>query len=235
MGGASPPAGVYGGVKGRVCSGCLHDAYSLFTQQAELAARRRLNRAQASDPYAATLVSEHFGELPASEVVTASRTFAMYLRPDLQRALDTQFGARALRCVGLHTGYAFNTLTFAALGDLDCEKVRVVPLRFEDVDIGEREAVRCVQNALWLLEEGGLKYAVVFSMATDHGRNLGWHVEIAVPVGSAGEQLVRRHFQQLEAAVQGSVSYRGKRCPSNARRITAAQTWVPFWSTRSRP
>jgi ATP-dependent 26S proteasome regulatory subunit len=48
------------------------------------------------------------------------------------------------------------------------------------------------------------------SSAQSYGRTAGGHLEIAVPPGEAGAALSRRLFQDLEAIVKKTASYRGK-------------------------
>jgi hypothetical protein len=193
------------------CSPCLAEAYALLTQTAELGHRRRAIMASRADKHVGTLLERHFEGLDETDVVTTSRVFSTYLRPDLQRALSSLLGGERARSVGLHARHQYETMTYAALGSRRGDPVQIAPLSYEEVDVGEDQPVRCLRSALWLVEnDAGLRYVVVLSAAQQHGRDLGWHVELCVPSGAAGEALVRQHFSALEAAIETSAAYRGK-------------------------
>jgi len=193
------------------CSQCLAEAYALLTQNPELEGRRSFIRSSGADKYAGALLERHFEGLEGTDVVTTSRTFSSYLRADLQRALDGLLQGERVRNVGLHARYQHETLTYAGLDSQGRDAVQIAPLSYEEVDVGEGEPVRCLRSALWLAEtETGLRYAVVLSAAHRYGRVQGWHVELCVPAGAAGEALVRHHFSALEGAIEASAAYRGK-------------------------
>lgn len=85
-----------------------------------------------------------------------------------------------------------------------------VTAQYQDVDIGEGDPVKCLNNGLWLNREGDLRYAVVLSFHREYGREAGTCVEIAVPAGEKAAAFVQRCFAELEAAMNAARSYRGK-------------------------
>jgi hypothetical protein len=211
---ATPPRSLHEGHAAEepaaICILCLGSAYRLVTDTNALNERRRLNFSKSEDPDAASLVADHFDDLGPAEIATSSRTFASYLRPDLQTVLDRLMEARGARCVGLHTSYNFETISYASINRTGREGVRVAPLQYEDVDIAADEPVRCVRSALWLVPDDATPHAVLLTRAHTHGRSEGWHVEVAVPVGRAGQELTQAYFRELEESVRISASYRGK-------------------------
>jgi hypothetical protein len=214
----------------RACTTCLHESYAALTQMLELANRRRAHYPRGADPLVLPLLGAHFSGLEPDELVTSSRTFARYLRPDLQRALDGLWRGSQTRCVGLHRESGFATLTYASLLQSGHQAVMVTPLQYEDVDIGEVEPVRCMATALWLVTESDLPCAVLLTRAVDHGQAKGWHVEIAVPRGPGGESVSRQLLHDIEDAVQASASYRGKvislECNTEHRGMVTGSTVV---------
>jgi hypothetical protein len=86
----------------------------------------------------------------------------------------------------------------------------IAAAQFQDVDIGEETPIKCLENGLWLGDEGGLRYAVMLSFNREYGRAACSHVEIAVPAGEDGAAFVQRCFASLEAAIGAARSYRGK-------------------------
>jgi hypothetical protein len=208
---ATPEAALY--VRGvndarRTCTTCLHESYATLVELLELGGRRQALSPSRENAAARAMLERHFGGLAPTEVVTSARTFAYYLRADLQRAADELF--RGSPCVGLHREYSFASLTFASILAHKSEPVTIAPLQFAEVDVGEGEPVRCVGEALYLLREGDTPGAVVVCPEVEHGQTKGLRIEVAVPVGEAGQALARRLLADLEAAVQASASYRGK-------------------------
>ena len=86
----------------------------------------------------------------------------------------------------------------------------IAPAQYHDVDIGESEPVKCLNNGLWLCVADDLRYAVVLSSHREYGVESGTRVEIAVPAGAAGSEFVQRCFSELESAVNAARCYRGK-------------------------
>lgn len=207
----APQAALFVGGDGRsqrACTACLQEAYGLLTEQAALDARRARLLRHAENRTVAPLLAEHFAADGGGEVVTSCRTFPSYLRADLQRVLDALLGEA--RCVGLHRTYDHSTCDYAALTDTWRDAVLIAPIQYEEVSIGEVEPVRCVKTALWLGKDGATPYALLLSKELEYGQTRGWHVEIAVPPGAAGEALVTRTFSRIADAVEESASYRGK-------------------------
>ena len=160
--------------------------------------------------YAYEALAWHFAGLPQDEIVTVTRQFPGHMRADVQIAIDELFSASPLRFFGIHEQHRYETLTFAALVRDGRDAAPLVAAQFQDVDVGESEPVRCLNNGLWLRREDDLRFAVVFSAHRDYGHEAGLCVEIAAPVGEAGAVLVRRCFAALETAVYNARSYRGK-------------------------
>lgn len=205
----APPAIYEPSAAHSACVRCLTEAYALLTQAQELATRRRLSFGDNEDRYAAVMLSRHFEGLSENELTTTSRTFPVYLRVDLQRVLERLLAGKA-RNVGLHARHNYETVTYASLIDARRDPVLVAPLSYEDVDIGEEQPARCLRSGLWFAEESQLRFVVLLTEAHQHGRGKGWHLEICVPAGSAGEKLVRKFFSTIESATEASTSYRGK-------------------------
>jgi energy-coupling factor transporter ATP-binding protein EcfA2 len=160
---------------------------------------------------AAALVQEHFAGMDPHAIVTSSRTFPEYMRVDLNRTLERLLPRGEIRCVGVHERYGHQTLEYATLLQPDGQ-VSLAPLRFDDVHIGEAIPARCLVTALWLIPatETRAAHVVLLSPAKRYGQLGGWHLEIAVPAGAAGEAVVTGIFDALEAALTRSASYRGK-------------------------
>lgn len=166
---------------------------------------------QAVLPLAEKVLQRHFGKLPLHQLVTASRSFPVTARVDLQLALEKVFGADAKGdLVGVHTQFSHETLTVAHLLSSPHSPVVIAPLQHEEVDIGETLPARCLKQALWLCSSQGVPYAVLLSPAQRYGQSEGVHVEVAVAPGEGGDKLSRKVLEEIENHVKQSRSYRGK-------------------------
>jgi ATPase family associated with various cellular activities (AAA) len=88
--------------------------------------------------------------------------------------------------------------------------VVIGPLQNEEIDIGETLPARCLRQGLWLIQDGAVPVALLLSPAFRFGHPEGTHIEIAVPPGESGSERSRRLFDELEALVRQTASYRGK-------------------------
>ena len=162
-------------------------------------------------PLAETALKRHFGRYKLQDLVTSSRTFPMTARVDVQLALEKLIGSRKEgKLLGVHRQFSHETLTFANLLRSQHDPAVISPLQHEEVDIGDALPVRCLRQAIWLSTEKGWQFALLLSSANQFGRLQGTHVEIAVPAGETGAGLSRRLFDELDALVKRTASYRGK-------------------------
>jgi ATP-dependent Clp protease adapter protein ClpS len=153
----------------------------------------------------------HFAGLAIDALVTTSRQFPGHMRADVQTAIDRLFSESAVRFFAIHEQRRYETLTISALTRYADEYAyAVAPAQYHDVDIGEIEPVKCLNNGLWLCVADGLRYAVMLSSHRDYGHEAETRIEIAVPSGTAGSELVQRCFSELESAVNAARCYRGK-------------------------
>jgi hypothetical protein len=93
-------------------------------------------------------------------------------RVDVQRGLEKIFEAYAgADLFGLHRQFgARETLTVAHLSGNPHYPVVISPLQYEEIDIGEILAARCIRQGLWLAEIGELPFALLLSPAIFFGR-----------------------------------------------------------------
>jgi hypothetical protein len=160
---------------------------------------------------AMSALQKHFGKTPIAEVVTASRTFPMTSRVDVQIALETvrqeEEGGRLLGC---HADFTFQTVTFANMVAKSHSPVVISPLQYQEVDVGEAMPARYLRQALWLSKKKTTPFALLMSTAMSHGRESGVHVEIALPAGENGAEISRSLLDRIEALVRKTSSYKGK-------------------------
>jgi hypothetical protein len=157
-------------------------------------------------------LSDHFGGIETSQIVTAARDFPITSRVDLQSALDDWFRDRpATRQLGVHTQMSHETPTLAQLlvpspfGVVD-----IGPLQHDEVDVGDPVPVRCLKNGLWLSSQDGVPFAVLLSPSLTYGRSSGVHVEVGVPAGERGAGISQAFFRDIEVHVAAGKTYRGR-------------------------
>jgi ATP-dependent Clp protease adapter protein ClpS/histone H3/H4 len=160
--------------------------------------------------YAHEAITWHFAGTMKDQLVTTTRQFPGHMRADVQAAIDKQFSVSPIRFFGIFEQHRYETMTFAALSKDGEYAPTIAAAQYQDVDVGDEQPVKCLNNGLWLCQSGDLRYAVVLSFHREFGRESGTCVEIAVPAGEAGSSLTQHCFAALEAAVNASRSYRGK-------------------------
>ena len=162
-------------------------------------------------PQAEDALARHFGKTRLQHLVTASRTFPVTARVDVQFALEKLFAdGKKYQLLGVHTQFNHETLTIAHLMGNVHYPVVIGPLQHQEIDIGETLPARCLLRGLWLAKEHNLPYALLLSSAVRYGQVDGTHIEIAVPPGEDGAALSRKLLDRLEALVKRTASYRGK-------------------------
>jgi hypothetical protein len=160
---------------------------------------------------AEAILRRHFGSQPLHALVTASRTFPVTARVDVQVALEKLFEKYSGSVlVGCHSQFTHETMTVAHLISNPHYPVVVAPLQHEEIDIGDAVPARCLKQGLWLSKLDGVSFALLLSPGTNYGRSQGVHVEVAVPPGEEGAKLSRELLDAIEQLVKQTKSYRGK-------------------------
>lgn len=160
----------------------------------------------------ASLLRKHFRVANLHQLVTASRSFPIAARVDLQSALLDILDARfqVTHRSGIQAGYAFQTFTFSMLS-LDRDHCPVIaPLEYEDLDIGEAVPVRCLKSTVWLCHQARHRLAVLLTPVLKHNEVGGWQVEIAMLPHDKEEDPTDAILQELERRINQAQSYRGK-------------------------
>ena len=171
-------------------------------------------------------VANHFDGIATENIVTAVREFPARMRADIQAALDTLFSdtLKDARSLGLAKRYSHDNITFAQLLEQDRDSVKVAPMRFMEVDVGEDEPIRCVENALWLTSANDVPHAILLSLKPSHyGEASTIMIEIAVPPGEESGAIASGYFKRLEQEIAKSASYRGK--------VLSLESRTPFEGT----
>ncbi|MBD0268949.1 MAG: AAA family ATPase [Cyanobacteria bacterium Co-bin8] len=197
-----------------ICNECVTNAADLLAARnghTDIDPTQPLRVGLEPNKFVHTVLKKHFYPTNVTDVVTSSRVFPARMRADLQKALDHLFNQReGVTFLGVHVSYSYETCTFSSLLDDIRETAVIAPARYEEVDIGEDEPVRCLENGLWLVSEHNVRYAVLLSPQKEHSRCVGSHLEVAVLAGTEGQTIVSEIFKQAENAIAQAKSYRGK-------------------------
>src|SRR5688572_5466381 len=108
--------------------------------------KRKKSAASKAKAFTWNLLRKHFRGLDISQIVTSSRSFPITARVDLQKALERMVSeSPAHKIVGAHEQWGHDTLTFAKLWAQGSHPVLIGPLQYEEVDLGEAQAIRCLK------------------------------------------------------------------------------------------
>lgn len=166
-----------------------------------------------TQPLVCRSLEKHFKPATLQSLISSARAFPATARVDLQRTLENYFTERhkPKEFLGFFRQYENQeTLTFSHLLSPDGWPAIVGPLQYEDVDVGEVEAARCLKKGIWLCRQGDMPFVVVMSPLITYGRVTGVHLEMAVPPGEKGLKVSKDFFREVEADIAKAGSYRGK-------------------------
>ncbi len=156
------------------------------------------------------LLAAHFAPTPLDKLVVTRLDFPHWMRPDLQRTLETLFaGLPSHRFVGARLHDRELDFRFADLAEAGANSVAIGPAVYQDVDIGEQTSVRCLTRGLWLAERAGVCFALLLDVIGAY-RGVRAHVEVAVTPGAAPACLAAELVNELRRNAESGASWRGK-------------------------
>lgn len=176
-----------------------------------LGARELQNELQSANlQYTHQLLDWHLGKLSADKFVKTSRSYPGRVRADLQLAIDKLFTSKAIRSIGIKQQYGYEQIDLTSLWKKGRGAHGIAPLSYEELDIGEINPIKCQLNGLWLLEEDGVRYAVVLSRDNDYAGGFSISLEVSGQQGEGIANITRKIFDEIEASINLAHSYRGK-------------------------
>lgn len=204
---------MFEGASAHICSNCLLLGSENLLSSKEPGKPLAAPAADWRRQYAWFAVADHFEGVATEDIVTAIREFPARMRADIQAALEALRAGplKDARQFGLAKRYSHDKLTFAQLLEQDRDAVKIAPMRYMEVDVGEDEPVRCIENALWLATANDVRHAILLSLKPSHyGEASTIVIEVAVPPGDGSAKIASDYFSLLEREVAKSASYRGK-------------------------
>ena len=160
--------------------------------------------------YVKDLLNAHFFGVSADDIATSFREFPSHLRVDMYLAAERSLAPLASRFVGIGDNSYYDKIVYASLLESDRMPRSIVPVQYEEIDIGDAQPIRCPSNGLWLLGEGELRAAALIAQNMDYRGGCSVRIEFACPKGDAGEKFISRQFKAITDAVAEARSYRGK-------------------------
>ena len=148
-----------------------------------------------------------------NDITISQRQFPFRVRADLQRAIDRLFGetTRIKHFCGVRREFSHDGVTLSdCLLESQHSPTLSTPPEYEELDIGEAQPIRVLQNGLWLLEKDGVNFAVLLASAGRYGQSTGMQFQIAAPNLEEGTKVAQDFFRHLEDSILKSESYRGK-------------------------
>jgi AAA+ superfamily predicted ATPase len=161
----------------------------------------------------APMLADHFRPTPIADIAIAERQFPFRVRADLQRAIDQLFGeqTRIIHFCGIRREYAHEGISLSdCIIDSNHNPAVSIPPEYEEINIGAEEPVRVLKNGLWLLEQQGIRFAVLLSPTGRYGMTTGLKFEVGTPNSAEGTRITQEFFRHLEQSILKAESYRGK-------------------------
>ena len=139
-----------------------------------------------------SLLRKHYHPVKLDDITIAERQFPYRVRADLQRAIDRLFGeeTRILHFCGVRKEFSHEGITLSGcIVETQHYPTVSIPPEYEEIDIGEEEPVRVLKNGLWLLENGGTRFSVLLSPASQYGQVTGVQFQVGVPNSADGTRI----------------------------------------------
>ena len=167
-------------------------------------------RCKTERPSLYALLAGHFAPSPLEDLVVTRADFPHWMRPDLQRAIETLVADLPKhRFAGLRPRERERELRFADLVEEGSKSVAIGPAAFQDIDIGEAYPVRCATRALWLAEREGVPFALLLDV--DEGyHHVRARIEIAARPDAESRRVTARIGEELRAGAAEARCWRGK-------------------------
>lgn len=159
------------------------------------------------------LLANHFYPTSTDDITISERQFPFRVRADLQRAIDRLFGddTRVVHFCGVTQEYSHESVTLSnCIIESEHNEAISIPPEYEELAIGEDEPIRVLKQGLWLVEKGGVNFAVMLSPTGKYGRVTGIQFQVGMPNTSDGTRLTQEFFKHLEESILKAESYRGK-------------------------
>jgi len=161
---------------------------------------------------------KHFRRTPADQIEVNTREFPYRVCVDAYQSLSQWIEANCHVRSVVGVPVTENFLSSVNIGSMlsphhESYNYHPTAIEFDSFDVGNDLPVTCVKHALWLLEHGGQRLAVLWTSETSHA-GCGYQTMLKLGVahrkGDACKAAVDELFRHLETAINSAASYRGK-------------------------
>jgi hypothetical protein len=159
------------------------------------------------------LLKRHFGRVEESNIKVHSKVFPYRVSVDVYQAVVRWLEKNCT--VKSQVGIAISDRYMSSNGIasfLTYEQWAPAALEYNSFDIGEPKPVQVVRDSMWFGEHAGNKVALLWTSYVDRagcGMETLLRIDLAHLTG-ADESFVTKFFDNIEATVRDSASYRGK-------------------------
>ncbi|MDR0871421.1 MAG: ATP-binding protein [Planctomycetaceae bacterium] len=159
---------------------------------------------QGAQSYVKPALKKHFDGADADALYIVSRSFQKMVQIELYREIEKFLeGKKVIRASAIETQFRSNRLN-DCLADNHRE---FMPLKYNEIDIGEEKPIRCLNNVVYLWYEGDVPMALLL---IQDGSPPMLSVDIAVPKHCQAGTEIEEIMKRLEEAIKGSESYKHK-------------------------
>ncbi|MDR3182279.1 MAG: AAA family ATPase [Planctomycetaceae bacterium] len=161
---------------------------------------------QSAQSYVKPALKKHFLGIEADDLYIVSRSFQKMVQIELYREIQNFLkGKDVIRSGAIESQFHSNRLN-------DClmdSRREFMPLKYNEVDIGEEKPIRCLNNVLYLWYEGSVPMALL--LIEDGSQQVQMlYVDIAVPKNCQAGPEIEQIMKRLEEAIKGCESYKRK-------------------------
>lgn len=175
--------------------------------------RRQREQEEQGPPSISKILVSHFAPTPMDSITISERQFPFRVRADLQRAIDRLFGDQStiLHFCGIRREYSHEGISLSdCIIDSQHNAAVSIPPEYEELHVGEELPIRVLKNGLWLLENNGVRFAVLLAPTGRYGQTTGMQFQVGIPNAAEGTRITQDFFKHLEQSILKAESYRGK-------------------------
>ena len=154
-------------------------------------------------------LAAHFAPVLLEDLTITRREFPHWMRPDLQRALETQFVSVPHQFFGVRLRDHDVNLRFADLLEAGDKSPAAGAAEYQDADLGQGARVRCLVRGLWLWQLEGEHFALLLEVAEGY-RAPRVRIEIAAARGEAAAKCALQLAEHLRMSAERGDCWRGK-------------------------
>jgi len=153
--------------------------------------------------YVQPALKKHFRCEKDGDLYIVSRSFQKMTQIELYREIQRFLEEKKIVRTSAIETYGIPSLNNCLVD----ENREFMPLKYNEIDIGEEKPIRCLNNVIYLWHEDAVPMALLL---TQSGSPPMLHIDIAVPKKCQAGPEIEQIMKRLEEAIKGCESYRHK-------------------------